>query len=94
MPRRRARDDHLHQQRAQPSSYVKPFGEALGKLKKGEYTKQPVKTDFGYHVIQLDDSRPLNAPPYEQVKPQLQQRANAQMVEELVKELREKAKVN
>ena len=46
-----------------PSSYVKPFGEALGKLKKGEYTKQPVKTDFGYHVIQLDDSRPLNAPP-------------------------------
>ena len=77
-----------------PSSYVKPFGEALGKLKKGEYTKQPVKTDFGYHVIQLDDSRPLNAPPYEQVKPQLQQRANAQMVEELVKELREKAKVN
>ena len=77
-----------------PSSYVKPFGEALGKQKKGEYTKQPVKTDFGYHVIQLDDSRPLNAPPYEQVKPQLQQRANAQMVEELVKELREKAKVN
>ena len=35
-----------------PAAYVKPFGEALGKLKKGEYTKTPVKSDFGYHVIQ------------------------------------------
>ena len=77
-----------------PSSFVKPFGEALGKLKKGEYTKAPVKTDFGYHVIQLDDSRPLTPPPFEQVKPQLQQRAGQQQVESLVKELRGKAKVN
>ncbi len=77
-----------------PSSYVKPFGEALAKLKKGEYTKAPVKTDFGYHVILLDDSRALTPPPYDQVKPQLQQRANAQAVEELIKELRAKAKVN
>ncbi|MGE5470915.1 MAG: peptidyl-prolyl cis-trans isomerase [Bacteroidota bacterium] len=77
-----------------PSSYVKPFADALGKLKKGEYTKVPVKSDFGYHVIQLDDSRPLTPPPYEQVKPQLQQRASQQQVENLVKELRSKAKVN
>ncbi|MBL8449663.1 MAG: peptidylprolyl isomerase [Dechloromonas sp.] len=79
---------------ASPAGYVKPFSEAMIKLKKGEYTKAPVKTDFGYHVIQLDDSRPLNPPPFEQVKPQLLQRANAQMVEELVKDLRAKAKVN
>lgn len=77
-----------------PSSYVKPFADALTKLKKGEVTKQPVKTDFGYHVIQLDDTRPLNAPPYDQVKPQLQQRAQKQMIEQLVKDLRAKAKVN
>ena len=77
-----------------PSSYVKPFGEALAKLKKGEYTKAPVHTDFGYHVIQLDDSRPLTPPPYEQVKQQLQQRAGQQQVETLVKDLRAKAKVN
>ncbi|MBK7898651.1 MAG: peptidylprolyl isomerase [Azonexus sp.] len=77
-----------------PTGYVKPFAEAMTKLKKGEYTKAPVKTDFGYHVIQLDDSRPLNPPAFEQVKPQLLQRANAQMVEELVKDLRAKAKVN
>lgn len=77
-----------------PSAYVKPFGEALGKLKKGEYTKAPVKSDFGYHVIQLDDSRALTPPPFEQVKQQLQQRASQMQVEQLVKELRAKAKVN
>ena len=77
-----------------PNAYVPPFGEALTKLKKGEYTKTPVKTDFGYHVIQLDDTRPLTPPPYEQVKPQLQQRASQQQVEALVKKLREGAKVN
>lgn len=77
-----------------PNAYVKPFGEALTKLKKGEYTKAPVKTDFGYHVIQLDDSRPLTPPTFEQLKPQLQQRAGNQQVEALVKELRDKAKVN
>jgi len=77
-----------------PNAYVKPFGEALGKLKKGEHTKTPVKTDFGYHVIQLDDSRPMTPPPFDQVKPQLQQRASQQQVENLVKDLRSKAKVD
>jgi peptidyl-prolyl cis-trans isomerase C len=77
-----------------PSTYVKPFAEALTKLKKGEYTKTPVKTDFGYHVIQLDDTRPLTPPPFEQVKPQLQQRAQQQQVEQLVKKLRDGAKIN
>jgi len=77
-----------------PAAYVKPFGEALTKLKKGEYTKTPVKSDFGYHVIQLEDSRPATPPPFEQVKPQLQQRASQQQVENLVKELRGKAKVD
>ena len=77
-----------------PAAYVKPFGEALTKLKKGEYTKAPVQSDFGYHVIQLDDSRPSNPPPFDQVKPQLQQRASQQQIETLVKELRGKAKVD
>ena len=77
-----------------PNAYVKPFGEALGKLKKGEYTKVPVKSDFGYHIIMLEDSRPATPPPFEQAKPQLQQRASQQQVEQLVKELRAKAKVN
>ena len=53
-----------------------------------------MRTDFGYHVIQLDDTRALTPPPFDQLKPQLQQRANQQTVEKLVKELRAKAKVN
>lgn len=77
-----------------PNAYVKPFGEALTKLKKGEYTKTPVHSDFGYHVIMLDDSRPATPPAFEEVKPQMQQRAAQQQVEQLVKDLRAKAKVN
>lgn len=77
-----------------PNSYVKPFADALQQLKKGEYTKQPVKTEHGYHVILLEDTRPLNPPSFEQVKPQLQQRASQQMVEQLINDLRSKAKVN
>jgi peptidyl-prolyl cis-trans isomerase C len=77
-----------------PGAFVKPFADALTKLKKGEYTKTPVKTDFGFHVIQLEDTRPMTPPTYEQVKPQLQQRAQQQQVEQLVKKLREGAKVN
>ena len=53
-----------------------------------------MQSDFGYHVIQLDDSRPANPPPFDQVKPQLQQRASQQQIETLVKELRGKAKVD
>jgi len=77
-----------------PSAYVKPFADTLPKLKKGEYTKAPVKTDFGYHVIQLDDSRALTPPTFDQVKPQLQQRAGQMQIEKLIKDLRDKAKVN
>ncbi|MCK6412664.1 MAG: peptidylprolyl isomerase [Azonexus sp.] len=77
-----------------PGAYVKPFADALSQLKKGEYTKTPVKSDFGYHVIQLDDTRALNPPAFDQLKQQLQQRAHQQQVEKLVKELRAKAKVN
>ena len=77
-----------------PNAYVKPFAEALTKLKKGELTETPVKSDFGYHVIQLDETRPLTPPPFDQIKPQLQQRASQQLVEQLVKDLRAKAKVN
>jgi peptidyl-prolyl cis-trans isomerase C len=76
------------------ASFVKPFSEAMVKLNKGEYTHAPVKSEFGYHVIQLEDSRPINPPPFEEVKPQLQQRASQQQVDGLVRELRGKAKIN
>ena len=76
-----------------PGMYVKPFSDAMVKLQKGKYTPAPVKSDFGYHVIQLDDIRDVQAPPFDEVKPQLQQRLQQQKVERHVLELREKAKV-
>jgi len=76
-----------------PGMFVKPFADAMVGLEKGKYTRTPVKSDFGYHVIQLDDVRAVQAPPFEEVKPQLQQRLQQQMVERHVLELREKAKV-
>ncbi|WP_303783415.1 peptidylprolyl isomerase [Azovibrio restrictus] len=77
-----------------PGAFVKPFADAMVKLDKGRYTKEPVKSDFGYHVILLEDTRALTPPPFEQLKPQLTQRANQQKVEQLIEELRSKAKVN
>lgn len=78
---------------AAPSSYVKPFSEAMIKLSKGTFTEAPVKTDFGYHVILLEDSRELKLPPVDEAKAQLSQRLQQQMVEKHVMELRGKAKV-
>ena len=75
------------------ASYVKPFAEALAKLEKGKYTEAPVKTDFGYHVIMLEDSRPLSPPVFDTIKPQLAQRAQQVQIEKLVNDLRTKAKV-
>ena len=79
---------------AAPSSYVKPFSEAMTKLEKGKFTETPVKSDFGYHVIMLDDSRELKLPSIEEAKPQLAQRLQQQLVEKHILDLRNKAKVN
>lgn len=78
---------------ASPSSFVKPFSDAMVKLEKGKFTTTPVKTDFGYHVIEVDDVRTLKAPSLEEVKPQLEQRLQQQRVESHIMELRAKAKV-
>ena len=79
---------------ATPASYVKPFADALVKLEKGKYTTSPVKSDFGWHVIELEDVRDLKAPMLEEVKPQLMQRLQQQMVDKHINELRAKAKVD
>jgi len=78
---------------AAPSSYVKPFSEAMMKLERGKYTETPVKTDFGFHVILLEDSRELKLPAMDEAKPQLAQRLQQQMVEKHVLELLGKAKI-
>lgn len=78
----------------QPSTtYVKPFGEALEKLEKGKTTESPVQTQFGYHVIRLDDVRAAQFPEFEAVKQRITQALQNQEVERVVKELRAKAKI-
>ncbi|HET6719599.1 MAG TPA: peptidylprolyl isomerase, partial [Rhodocyclaceae bacterium] len=56
---------------SQTKDFVKPFGDALVTLEKGKYTATPVKSEFGWHVIQLEDVRTAEPPPYEHVKAQL-----------------------
>ena len=77
----------------QRGQMVKPFAEAAFALKKGAYTKSPVKTQFGWHVIKLVDRRRKSAPPFEQVKDKLRADEARRLQGEVVKGLREKAKV-
>ena len=78
---------------APPGRYVPQFGEALKKLKKGQITDVPVQTQFGWHVIRLDDERPMKIPPLEEAKQQVQTVLQRQAVDRVVADLRAKAKV-
>ena len=73
--------------------YVKPFSDAVQALPKGQTTTAPVKSDFGFHVIRLDDVRPLKVPEFTELKEQFRQRAQQQQVQKMVSELRSKAKI-
>lgn len=78
---------------AAPSNFVRPFSEAVIALEKGKFTEAPVKTDFGYHVIRLDDTREQKVPAMDDVKPQLVQRLQQELVTAHLADLRKKAKV-
>lgn len=73
--------------------YVPPFAQALGKLKKGQLTDVPVHSQFGWHVIRLDDERVAKFPSFEEAKPQIQKQMQQQVVNKLIADLRAKAKV-
>jgi peptidyl-prolyl cis-trans isomerase C len=73
-----------------PGNFVKPFSEAMVKLPKGKFTTQPVQTQFGWHVIEVDDIREAKVPTFDEVKPQLQQRMQGQQLDQYFKELRAK----
>ena len=74
-------------------AFVQPFGEALRGLKKGEMTKEPVQTNYGYHIIELQDVRTQPFPPLEQVKGQIQQALANKAREDYIATLRTKAKI-
>jgi peptidyl-prolyl cis-trans isomerase C len=79
---------------AKAESYVPEFGGALTKLKKGEMTDVPVKSQFGFHIIRLDDTRSASFPGFDEVKAQLKQRMEQQKMQAYQDELRAKAKTD
>ncbi|MFY7865800.1 peptidylprolyl isomerase [Roseateles sp.] len=79
---------------ANGNSYVKEFTEALTKLQKGEMTQEPVKSQFGFHIIKLEDTREAQFPAFDDVKAQILQRLNQQKIGAYQQELRSKAKTD
>jgi peptidyl-prolyl cis-trans isomerase C len=77
-----------------PDAYVPEFSAAMAKLKPGEMTQEPVKSQFGFHIIKLEESRPQQFPAFDDVKGQIIQRMQQQKVAEFQEELRSKAKTD
>lgn len=78
---------------ASPAQFVKPFSDAMTSLKKGEFTQTPVKTQYGYHVIKLEDVRDAKIPALEDVKPQIAESLQQKKLQAFQQELRSKAKI-
>jgi peptidyl-prolyl cis-trans isomerase C len=76
-----------------PASMVRPFSDAVMKLQKGLYTTVPVQTQFGWHVIKLEDTRTAQPPAFDKVKDEIRNNLQKQQLEKLVADLRAKAKV-
>ncbi|AMO25089.1 peptidylprolyl isomerase [Ramlibacter solisilvae] len=78
---------------ATPSSFVPEFAQAMVKLNKGQVTQEPVKSNFGWHVIRVDEIREAQLPKLEEVKPQIAQQLQQQKLAKFQEDLRAKAKV-
>ena len=73
---------------------VKPFSDATAKLEKGNYTRTPVKTQFGWHVIRLEDTREGTPPPFEDVKDRLRIMLANQKLQQHVEQVRSAAQID
>jgi peptidyl-prolyl cis-trans isomerase C len=76
-----------------PAQMVKPFSDAVQQLETGKYTAAPVKSEFGWHVIKLEEKRPTAPPPYETVKTQIEPLVARKKFEQHIDELVKKARV-
>jgi peptidyl-prolyl cis-trans isomerase C len=76
-----------------PQTMVKPFADAVMALKKGEMTQAPVQSQFGWHVIKLEDTRDVQPPPFDQVKDQLNNVVLAKKFKTYADELKKTAKI-
>ena len=74
-------------------NYVKEFSDAMVGLQKGQLTAAPVKTQFGWHIIRLDDVREAQLPALQDVKPQIAQQLQQQRLANFQQDMRSKAKV-
>lgn len=76
-----------------PGTFVSQISKAIQVLQKGGYTKEPVQSPLGWHVIKLDDTRERNVPSLETMKPQILQHLQQQAIQQAIADLRAKAKV-
>jgi len=76
-----------------PRGMVPEFGAAVAKLAKGKFTLEPVKTQYGYHVILLEDTRTHEPPAFDQVKPQLAKQLQQQNLKKMIDDMMAKAKI-
>jgi peptidyl-prolyl cis-trans isomerase C len=77
---------------AVPSNFVKPFGDAMVAMGKGDISA-PVQSQFGWHVIKLEDTRDMKVPAFDEVKPNLTQHMQQQLVQKAIAEQRSKATI-
>lgn len=78
---------------ASPASYVPEFSNAMVALKKGAVSETPVKTQHGYHVIKMEDTRPTKVPPFEEVKQQVNESMQQKKLQAFREELMKKATI-
>jgi peptidyl-prolyl cis-trans isomerase C len=72
---------------------VQPFSDALAGLKKGSYTEEPVQTQFGWHVILLEDTRESTPPAFDEIKDRLKVLVANQQLQKHIQQVREAAKI-
>jgi len=78
---------------APPDAFVKEFSEAMVSLKAGDYTQTPVQTQFGFHVIKLEETRDAQLPSFDEVKPQIAESLQQRKLQQFQLDLKKKAKI-
>lgn len=76
-----------------PAKMPKPFADAIKRLKPGSFTNTPVKTEFGWHVIEVDANRPITPPPFESLRDQIMKAMEDQMIKQRLADLQKNAKI-